>query len=278
VGRALLATLALAAAIGAAPRSVTARGGGGGGSMGGFSGGSMGGFSGAGSMGGFGGRGSIGGFSTGAGSMGFGSGGFGTAGTSRVGIGGGRSGAGAGSMSRGTFHGFPAGAGNPFRPPVLNRAPINAHTAFFGVGHVGFGSSGQRFFCHNHQHVFGFFFVPILAYDVAYPWWYDYPYVEDTEAGQPDVEEFDPFYTPWSYSESAGAYLSEYFVTPDAWLVAMVYVGQPQRVYFFDPIGRRFVGVLDRASGDFQHRLGDERWSDPVAFPFVPPPPIEIAE
>lgn len=142
-------------------------------------------------------------------------------------------------------------------------------------GSFGPGHRGHCYFSHHHHKVFGFFFLPLLGFGYGYPSWYDYPYVAEPADAESDVAEFEPYYTGWEWSPEADAALARYYVTPDAWMLLIVYRDQPELDYFYDPMAQRFVGVLDPSTGDFRHWLGDDTgWSAPAPFPDAAPPPL----
>lgn len=141
------------------------------------------------------------------------------------------------------------------------------HGSFVRSPHTA-GHGGHCYYSRHHHKVFAFLFVPLVGFGYAYPTWYDYPYVEEPIDAEADVSEFEPYYTPWMWSEEAQAFLCQYRITPDAWLLVMVYPSQPGIDYFYDPAARRFVGALDSATGEFRHWYGDENgWSEPEPFP-----------
>jgi hypothetical protein len=154
--------------------------------------------------------------------------------------------------------------------------------AWHGPGRAGFdgsfgpGHGGHCYFSHHHHRVFGFFFVPLLGFGYGFPSWYDYPYVVEPAEEEPDISEFEPYYTSWEWSPEAEASLARYYVTPDSWLLVIVYPDQAELDYFYDPMAQRFVGVVDPSTGDFRHWLGDDNgWSAPAPFPDAVPPPLE---
>jgi len=143
-------------------------------------------------------------------------------------------------------------------------------------GSFSHGHGGHCYFSHHHHRVFAFFFVPLFGYGYGFPSWYDYPYVDEPADAEADVSEFEPYYTSWEWSPEADASLARYYVTPDAWLLVIVYPDQAELDYFYDPMAQRFVGVLDPSTGDFRHWLGDDNgWSAPTPFPDAVTPPLE---
>ncbi|HZR81534.1 MAG TPA: hypothetical protein VFD92_10600 [Candidatus Binatia bacterium] len=162
-----------------------------------------------------------------------------------------------GTRGRGAFH---------VAPPPGARPP---------AGHLHHGGGGKCFSRH-HGKLFGFFFTPLVAYGFAYPYWYDYPWIDEPAVAEPDVFEFEPFYTGWSRYPEAGAFICRLFVTPEAWLLVLTYFDQRDFVFYFDPVAQQFVGSLERATGDFRHWYGDATgWGDPEPFPYAPPPPLD---
>ncbi|MEW6270083.1 MAG: hypothetical protein AB1689_12395 [Thermodesulfobacteriota bacterium] len=130
---------------------------------------------------------------------------------------------------------------------------------------------GSHWHSRHHHKNFGFFFAPLFAWGYPFPYWYDYPYV--AEPG-PGVEEFEPYYSAWSWDADGRVYVARYFVTPDAWLMVLVYDDQPGLAYYYDPEADRFIGVLDLETGTFRHWYGEQGgWSEPQPFPPGPPPP-----
>jgi len=166
-------------------------------------------------------------------------------------------------MSSGAFRGANGAMHAPF---------TGSFQAPFQQGHS-FGSFHHHFSCHHHHQLFAFFFAPLVALGYAYPAWYDYPYVEPDE-DQTDVEEFEPYYSDWAWSAPDRAYLAQYFITPEAWLLVIRYAEQPTLAYYYDPIAGQFVGMLDLTSGEYLRWYVNTGWSDPVTFPFDLPPPI----
>jgi hypothetical protein len=180
---------------------------------------------------------------------------------------------------------FPVAGAGAFRVPFGRSVTTGAMPGFAWAGpgrsgsfsgSFGAGHGGHCFFSHHHHRVFAFFFVPLFGFGYGFPTWYDYPYVAEPADAEPDVSEFEPYYTSWEWSPEADAHLARYYVTPDSWLLVIVYSAQAELAYFYDPMAQRFVGVLDPATGDFRHYYGDEiGWSAPTPFPDAAPPPPE---
>jgi hypothetical protein len=224
--------------------------------------------------------------------------------------GGGR--AGGGPSGRGAMSGFHSGARGALGAPGPTGSRSGGGPRDFRRGgdvrsggdvrrggdfHRGDGFHGDRGFERHgfgHHHdggrgAFLFFFAPPYGYGYGYPYpSYDYGPYDGGSYSYPDGEyeyrdnlefpAFTPYYGPWEWSAENGYYTSRYHLSPRSWLLVIAYPGREKLAYFYDPIARTWVGVLDRSRGEFRRWYRDERrWSDPEPFPFAPPLPLDSA-
>jgi hypothetical protein len=153
------------------------------------------------------------------------------------------------------------------------------HSAFGHSHHSGRLSSHLGSFGHHsHHHHFHdtnpvfleFFFPAVLGSPYLLDTWQDW-YLDQAQAWGP----FEPYYSPWARVEGQDYYVCEYYLDPEEGLSVVAYPDEPNLLYYYDPYAEQYIGILERSTGNFRYWLADEdRWSDPVTFPFSQPAEI----